>query len=234
MFIASTSEAVGSAALDQTFPTTSIQISGAKDSSGIYTGPVTITLTGNDTQSGILTIEYSLDNGKTVHVYSGPFTISTPGKTTIQFKSIDKLGNEEIPQTITIEIAVPLIPISTPTPTITSGNSSSSSSSNINSPGASTNFTTTNTPKVGFDSFGVEGSILSPPAVLGVTFPNPGHISDEINVSQILNKSENPVVSKTSASSTEQILDGLLIISAGIVTLASLGLIFTFIKPIPE
>ncbi|MDO8618394.1 MAG: chitobiase/beta-hexosaminidase C-terminal domain-containing protein, partial [Candidatus Daviesbacteria bacterium] len=119
-----TSEVGGDAALDQTAPTTTIQISGTKDSNGIYTDPVTITLTGNDTGSGILKIEYSLDDGQTVLIYTDPFTISVSGKTTIQIKAIDKLGNEEIPQSIVIEIAVPPSPTPTPTPTTTTSEES--------------------------------------------------------------------------------------------------------------
>ncbi|MDD5147048.1 MAG: hypothetical protein PHV63_00655 [Candidatus Daviesbacteria bacterium] len=232
--ISPTSEITGSAALDQTPPVTNIQISGTKDFSGVYTEPVTVTLTGNDTESGILRIEYSLDNGQTVHIYSNPFIISTPGKTTLQIKSIDNLGNEEIPQSITIEIAIPPsptptpIPTQTPTSTISSGTSSNSTSS------------TASTSEMGSDSSEVSSrsettnqssnSILSTPDVLGVTFQNPNHISDQINISKILEEQKN-LIPKNSAN---EFLGGLLIVSGGIITLASFGLLATFLKKIPK
>ena len=67
-----------------------------------------------------------MDNGLTVQTYSDPFIISAPGKTTLQVKSIDKLGNEEIPQTIEVEIAAAPSPTPTPTPTSSSTPASSS------------------------------------------------------------------------------------------------------------
>ncbi len=240
--IESTSEATGSAALDQTPPTTNIQISGTKDSSGVYTGPVTVTLTGNDNNSGISKIEYSLDNGVTVQTYTSPFTISTPGKTTIQFKSIDKSGNEEIPQTITIEITPAPTPTPTPVPITTSSTSGSSSSDNStsttntgssetnNSTSAATTSSVVTTivnviPNVSEES---HDSISSSPAILGISFTNPSHISDEINVHHLLEKNENLIPSKITEPSVKQTLGGLLIVSASLGALASMGLGLTF------
>lgn len=230
--ILATSEATGSAALDQTPPTTSIQISGTKDSSGIYTGPVTITLTGSDTGSGILRIEYSLDNGQTVQIYSGPFTISTPGKTTIQVKSIDKLGNEEIPQTITVEIAP--TPTSSPTPILTStsitdSDSGDSSSTSTTADTSSTALVTTNTPLTTLNAPSV-----SSPEVLGIEFINPNHISDQINIEKILEQDEKQVIESLDKPSAKEILNGLVIVSGGIIALASLGFVATFLYPTPK
>ena len=92
---------------DSNPPATKIEISGTKDSSGNYTGPVTVTITSTNQESGVLGIEYSLDNGQTIQTYTSPFTISNAGETTLQVKSIDKLGNEEIPQTVAIKITTP-------------------------------------------------------------------------------------------------------------------------------
>jgi len=224
--ITASAEATGSAALDQTPPTTSIQISGTKDASGIYTGPVTVTLTGSDSGSGILRTEYSLDNGVTVQTYTAPFTISTPGKTTIQVKSIDKLGNEEIPQTITIEIAAP--PTPTPTPTTTSSSSTGTSSSSSDNSTSKATVSTTNTSRVGFDSPEVNSGVL------GIEFQNPSHISDQINVSHVLDELKNPEIKKTEKNTAQEILGGLLMISGGIVTVAGLGFSLTFIHPTPK
>jgi pimeloyl-ACP methyl ester carboxylesterase len=87
------SEATGSASVDQTPPKTIVTIDGA-----------TVTLTASDNESGVLKIEYSLDNGVTIETYTLPFTISIPGDTTIYVKATDKVGNEEIPQTASITV----------------------------------------------------------------------------------------------------------------------------------
>ncbi len=229
--ILATSEVTGNAALDQTAPTTAIQISGTKNSSGIYTGPVTITLTGSDSGSGILRIEYSLDNGKTVQTYTGPFIINTQGKTTIQIKSIDKLGNEEIPQTIIIEINTPPSPTTSPTPTPTSAPATSNNSSDTGASSSNSNSTNQTTSSDNSNSANTTPSpavIPTQPSILGVSFKNPSHISDEINVSHILDKPENVNVSKITSYTPKEILGGLLIVSGGIITLALLGLLATF------
>ena len=200
------SSEVTSDTLDQTPPSTKIATSG--------TNPVTVTLTAADSGSGILKVEYSLDNGQTVQTYTNPFTISTSGKTTLQVKSIDKSGNEEIPQTIFIEIAAPASTSSSSSSGISSGSSSSSSNS-----------TSTET---------ATQSLTSPPAVLGIQFENPSHISDEINTSGILNEAKTEII-KPVPNPVQQILSGLLIASVGVVTVASFGLATTFfLKPTPK
>ncbi|MDO8498853.1 MAG: hypothetical protein Q7S44_03645 [bacterium] len=54
--------------------------------------------------SGILRTEYTLDDGQTVKTYTNPFTISTKGISKLKFRSMDKAGNEEIPQELEIKI----------------------------------------------------------------------------------------------------------------------------------
>ncbi|MBI2600782.1 hypothetical protein HYW42_02410 [Candidatus Daviesbacteria bacterium] len=220
-----TSEASGSAALDQAPPTTKVETSG--------TNPVTVTLTGSDSESGILKTEYSLDNGLTVNTYTKPLTISLPGKTTIQIKSIDLLGNEEIPQTITVEIITPPLPSPTPTPTPAPASSTGSSSGNNSSDNTNNTSTTTSNVGLGMNS-STQQSITSPPAVLGVTFKNPSYISDQINVSKILGENRKELSNNSPQASVDQILSRLLIISGGILTLSFFGLIATFIKPTPR
>jgi len=226
--ITSTSEITGDTAVDQTAPTTTITISGTKDSSGLYTGPVTITLTGKDTGAGILKIEYSLDNGQTVQTYSGPITISTPGKTTIQVKSTDNVGNEEVPQTITVEIAVPPTPTPTPSPTTTptpasttsasggtSSNSDSSSSNSSNSP--TTTATSVNDVIARSEATKQSPNLISQPSVLGISLKNPDQISDLLN---------NIAMKPLNNSST---LNGLLIATGGLGSLAMVILLMSFI-----
>ena len=49
--------------------------------------------------SGLLNIQYSLDNATTT-VYQSPINVTTEGSHTISFFSTDKAGNNEQPQTI--------------------------------------------------------------------------------------------------------------------------------------
>lgn len=103
------SEVQGSAITDQQPPSTQIQTTGPQDLVSNFIGSVTITFTPNDSQSGVLQTEYSLDNGQTIHTYQGPFAINTPGTVTIQFRSTDKMGNVEMLQTLIIKITPSLV-----------------------------------------------------------------------------------------------------------------------------
>lgn len=97
----------GDAIADSTPPVTKIEVQGG-----------TITLTPTDIESGVSQTEYSLDNGETVQTYTQPVTVNDTGSHTLQVFSTDKLGNQELPQTVTFTINQPSSsPI--PTPTIT-------------------------------------------------------------------------------------------------------------------
>lgn len=224
-----TSEVANSNSLDQTPPSTKIDIAGTKDASGIYSGPVTITLTGSDSGSGILKIEYSLDNGATVQTYTDPFIISTPGKTTIQVKAIDKVGNEENPQTIVIEIAVP--PTPTPAPASTSDNGNNSSTSN-NSDTTST--VTESTTELS------QNPLKSPTSVLGIQFQNPSQVAKELEKA-IISEDGKIIGSidnlrrkiETVSSPFNQILSGLLTVTTVLASGSLLLLASTLIKPFP-
>ena len=186
----------------------------------------------NDSGAGILRIEYSLDNGHTVQTYTEPFTISASGQTTIQVKAIDKLGNEEIPQSVTVEIIAP--PSSTAN---TSGDPARSADGSLNdsqedsdSPevNSTTNTSiTTNSSIVSSKTKPSQDSISSVPDVLGIN-----------NVSNILSEQKESIVEKaiekTSVNPAAQMLGGLLMVSGGIITIVSLGLAATFLKPFPH
>ncbi len=199
--ISPTSEVTGSGVTDQTLPSTSIEISG--------TSSKTITLTGTDSESGILKIEYSLDNGKTVQVYTEPFTITTTGKTTLQVKSIDKVGNEEVPQEKIIEI------------NSTSSNSSSNDSSGSSSSGSSDS-TSNTTSSSDTETVIVSAIKQSNPSILGVDTESP------ILSAQLSGDNKTPTID----NKLNPVLSGLLMASGGIIAIASAGLVFTFIKPI--
>lgn len=225
-----TSEITGSAATDQTSPTTTVQTSG--------TNPVTVTLTGTDSESGILKIEYSLDNGQTVQTYTNPFVISNSGDTTIQVTSTDNTGNEEIPQSTTITIAPTPTPTPTPSPSPSPNPSASAnttaSSSNSDSDSNSSSSTTAISVNSSDNSKTEDSSLFSPPDVLGVTFANPRHISDEINLSGLLDQQEKLKIEKKVLNPFIENLGGLLMVSGGFVAFASLGLLVTLFKPPPK
>ncbi len=237
-------EATGSSALDQTSPQTTIQIQGTQNEDGAYTSPATVTLTGNDAQSGIYKIECSLDNGQTVQTYTEPFVISTPGAITIQFRAIDNLGNSELPQSITITIRLPQ-PTPAPGVTVSSSTSSTSSGSNSNPNSNST--------------FGIsspsDNPISSNPLEalnnLQTILINTGQ-STPLGIDVIKDSFENRILSKpirevlgTSTNppkemgnniyfSSQQILKEILVGAGIAVGLLAATLAFTFIKPTPE
>lgn len=68
------------------------------------TGGKKITLNTTDIDSGLLKIEYTLDN-KTVNIYDSPLTITVPGSYKLIFYSTDKAANQEIPQTIEFTVS---------------------------------------------------------------------------------------------------------------------------------
>jgi len=86
---------------DYTKPTTTIFIVGTVGGNGWYVSTTSISLSATDDNSGILRIEYSLDNGAVWQPYSAPFVISEQGISTVLYKSIDRAGNKgEVGQAI--------------------------------------------------------------------------------------------------------------------------------------
>lgn len=183
-----TSEVEGDNALDQTAPVTTINIDGTKDSSGNYTGSVTVTIASTDSGSGILKIEYSLDNGKTVQNYTTPFTVTTAGLSTLQVKSIDKLGNEELPQTVIFTI----------NPTIaTTTSSTSSSSSNSSVSNSATTAVSTSLPDIAVPE------TVADAKVLGITFSKSPIPSAQIKaLPEILGTQTEPVLKAPDTENT--------------------------------
>ena len=84
-------------------PVTKITVSGKKDSSGVYTSTVAITLSAIDDLSGINLTQYSFDTDNWMK-YTSPFTISAEGQTTIYYRSHDLAGNVESTNSHTINI----------------------------------------------------------------------------------------------------------------------------------
>jgi len=95
--------------IDTTAPTLEKEISGdyPGPEEGTWWNEATITLTGGDEISELDRVEYSFD-GITWATYTGPFTISDEGTTTLYHRVYDNAGNEFVldPQDITIFIDV--------------------------------------------------------------------------------------------------------------------------------
>ncbi|HEX8127542.1 MAG TPA: family 10 glycosylhydrolase [Pyrinomonadaceae bacterium] len=62
---------------------------------GWYTTGVSVTLDATDNCAGVAATEYSTDNGQTWQTYTGAFTISDEGTTTVLYRSTDRAGNTE-------------------------------------------------------------------------------------------------------------------------------------------
>ncbi|MBC7128248.1 MAG: carboxypeptidase regulatory-like domain-containing protein [Thermoplasmatales archaeon] len=71
---------------------------------GWHVTNVTVTLTATDDESGVNATYYRINEGDWI-TYTAPFTLSAPGKHTIEYYSIDNEGNEEEPKTAYIPIA---------------------------------------------------------------------------------------------------------------------------------
>jgi hypothetical protein len=63
-----------------------------------------VTLSGADNCSGIAGTEYSTNDGTTWQPYTGSLVISAEGITTINYRSIDRAGNTEEAQSLTVRI----------------------------------------------------------------------------------------------------------------------------------
>ncbi len=82
-----------SGAGDTTPPTSSLSTSGTQGSSGWYISSVTASITVSDSSS-ISSTNYRV-NGGSWQIYTGPFTVSSDGSTTVEYYSKDSVGNTE-------------------------------------------------------------------------------------------------------------------------------------------
>lgn len=177
-----------------------------------------MTLTGTDKDSGVLRTEYSLDNGLTVQIYTSPFTVST--STTLQVKSIDKLGNEEVPQTITITINKPADYLASSD--TTSSTSSNNSSATTTQTGASTSVAAATNQIANLFS-----------NVLGVS--TNGSISQQSNngaIKQLNNPTtQQPNIPSAKVSTPAQQFSSLVKYTAVAIGILTAALILTFVGP---
>lgn len=91
---------------DTTPPVTVLELAGTQGHNGWYTSVVTVTLSVQDEAggSGIGQTEYSFDQGATWITYDRPFAIMNEGKTVLQYRSFDQVGNQEATQATDIWI----------------------------------------------------------------------------------------------------------------------------------
>lgn len=92
--------------VDSAAPTTQITMGGT-GANGWYRGPVQVSLSASDPESGVNVTMYRVDGGPTM-VYSSPFTVSGEGQHQVLYWSNDKLSHTEAQQTATINIDLTL------------------------------------------------------------------------------------------------------------------------------
>lgn len=89
---------------DETAPATTIDLDGTLGNNGWYRSDVVATLIAQDGDgSGISRTEYSFDGTNWI-TYTGPFTISVEGPTTVYYRSLDRAGNVEGTKSATVKI----------------------------------------------------------------------------------------------------------------------------------
>ena len=115
-FIARIHEQAGPS--DTVAPMTTIARSGTAGLNGWYRSAVVVTLSASDGESGsgVAAIRYRL-NGGVLQTYTGPFSISTEGSTSITAEAVDVAGNVEVPAPATvtrIDTAGPNLAIASP------------------------------------------------------------------------------------------------------------------------
>jgi large repetitive protein len=108
------------AQFDTTPPVTFHSLSGTLGNNGWYRSAVTVTLSASDSGSGVAATYYRI-NGSAWTTYSGAFTVSVQGASTVDYYSIDWMGNNESPKTVQIKIDT-VAPASTASASGTLGN----------------------------------------------------------------------------------------------------------------
>ncbi|MBA2339536.1 MAG: family 10 glycosylhydrolase [Pyrinomonadaceae bacterium] len=98
--------ATADARTDNSAPVTvaTINPSAPNGANGWYTSDVSVTLAASDDLSGIARTEYSTDGGATWQTYSSSLVVNTEGITSISYRSVDRAGNEEAAQSLTLKI----------------------------------------------------------------------------------------------------------------------------------
>jgi hypothetical protein len=104
---------------DVTPPTTSIFIPGISQEPEWFNAPISVTLTAMDDLSGVASTFYTLNGGLT-QTYTNTFSIAYDGVYTIEYWSVDVVGNTEAHKTRTVRIDS-TAPVTQPIATGTAG-----------------------------------------------------------------------------------------------------------------
>ncbi|MEV4570490.1 chitobiase/beta-hexosaminidase C-terminal domain-containing protein [Nonomuraea sp. NPDC049419] len=91
---------------DTTPPQVSAQLSGQQDSAGNYVGSATVMLSVSDTESGVATLEYSLD-GEPYIEYPSPVSVTESGAHTFAYRATDRAGNTSPVATLRFTVVSP-------------------------------------------------------------------------------------------------------------------------------
>ncbi|MFC6525034.1 OmpL47-type beta-barrel domain-containing protein [Nonomuraea rubra] len=91
---------------DTTPPQVSAQLSGQQDSAGNYVGSATVMISVSDTESGVATVEYSLDGGPYTE-YPSPVSVTQAGAHTLSYRATDKAGNTTPVATLRFTVVAP-------------------------------------------------------------------------------------------------------------------------------
>jgi hypothetical protein len=89
--------------VDATPPVTTDSVAGTSGAGGWYTSDVIVTLNATDAESGVSFVQYRLD-GVAWIAYGGPIAISSGGRHTLEFASIDAAGNREAVRSLAIDM----------------------------------------------------------------------------------------------------------------------------------
>jgi outer membrane protein assembly factor BamB len=89
--------------VDASAPSTQLSATGAAGSNGWYRSSVQISLTSSDNHAGVGNTFFSIDGGAALN-YAGPFTVSGNGRHSVNFWSVDRVGNTEGAQSASINI----------------------------------------------------------------------------------------------------------------------------------
>lgn len=91
---------------DTTAPTVTAALTGQRDGDGAYVGAATVTLTATDAESGVDSVEYSLDGGAYA-AYTAPVTVNTVGQHTVSYRATDAAGNTSAAQSVSFTVVAP-------------------------------------------------------------------------------------------------------------------------------
>lgn len=92
--------------IDRTAPATTALLTPAPNAAGWNKADVQVSLTPSDGASGVASTSYTTTGAQTIasNVYTGPFTITADGTTSITFSSTDAAGNTEATKTQTVKL----------------------------------------------------------------------------------------------------------------------------------